>query len=66
MTGDVTVCSECGGKMRILEVVTDPAAIAGFLHGPRAVANLVLAGSAELHRVAPWGELDLAALAGER
>ena len=33
---DVTVCSKCGGKMRILEVVTDPAAIAELLYGARA------------------------------
>jgi hypothetical protein len=33
---DVTVCSKCGGKMRILEVVTDPEAIAELLYGARA------------------------------
>ena len=33
---DVTVCSKCGGKMRILEVVTDPEVIAELLHGARA------------------------------
>jgi len=33
---DVTVCSKCGGRMKILEVVTDPAAIAALLHGARA------------------------------
>ena len=33
---DVTVCSKCGGKMRILEVVTDPEALAELLHGARA------------------------------
>ena len=32
---DVTVCSKCGGKMRILEVVTDPEALAELLHGAR-------------------------------
>gem|GEM_PF-4721611 len=29
---DVTVCSKCGGRMKILEVVTDPAAIARLLY----------------------------------
>ncbi|MEZ5480591.1 MAG: transposase [Thiolinea sp.] len=29
---DVTVCSKCGGKMRILEVVTDPEAITELLY----------------------------------
>ena len=33
---DVTVCSKCGGRMKILEVVTDPGAIAELLHGARA------------------------------
>jgi len=33
---DVTVCSKCGGRMKILEIVTDPAAIARLLHGARA------------------------------
>ena len=33
---DVTVCSKCGGRMKIVEVVTDPAAIAKLLHGARA------------------------------
>jgi len=33
---DVTVCSKCGGRMKILEVVTEPAAIAALLHGARA------------------------------
>ena len=38
---DVTVCSKCCGKMRILEVVAAPAAIAEFLHirGRRGVAH---------------------------
>jgi hypothetical protein len=33
---DVTVCSKCGGRMKIVEVVTDPAALAKLLHGARA------------------------------
>jgi len=33
---DVTVCSKCGGRMKILEVVTDPGAIAELLHRARA------------------------------
>ena len=33
---DVTVCSKCGGRMKVLEVVTDPTAIAALLHGARA------------------------------
>ena len=33
---DVTVCSKCGGRMKILEAVTDPGAIAELLHGARA------------------------------
>jgi len=33
---EATVCSKCGGKMRILEVVTDPEVIAELLHGARA------------------------------
>jgi hypothetical protein len=33
---DVTVCSKCGGRMKILEIVTDPFAIARLLHGARA------------------------------
>jgi hypothetical protein len=33
---DVTVCSKCGGKMRRLEVVTDPESIAELLYGARA------------------------------
>jgi hypothetical protein len=36
----VTVCSKCGGKMRILEVVTGPAAIAELLYGARAPPRL--------------------------
>ncbi|HFE46737.1 MAG TPA: hypothetical protein ENJ18_14790 [Nannocystis exedens] len=32
---DVTVCSKCG-RMKILEVVTDPGAIAELLHGAHA------------------------------
>jgi hypothetical protein len=37
---DVTVCSKCGGKMRIHEVVTDPEAIAELLYGARAPPRL--------------------------
>ena len=33
---DVTVCRKCGGRMRILEVVSDPDDIARVLHGARA------------------------------
>ena len=33
---DVTVCRKCGGRMRILEVVDTPDAIARVLHGARA------------------------------
>ncbi len=33
---DVTVCSKCGGRMKILEVVTDPGTIAERPHGARA------------------------------
>ena len=33
---DVTVCRRCGGRMRILEVVSDPDDIARVLHGARA------------------------------
>ena len=32
---DVTVCSKCGGRMKRLEIVTDPHAIARLLHGAR-------------------------------
>jgi len=31
-----TVCSKCGGRMKVLEIVTDPNAIARLLHGARA------------------------------
>ena len=33
---DVTVCRTCGGRMRILEVVDTPDAVARVLHGARA------------------------------
>jgi hypothetical protein len=33
---DVTVCRKCGGRMRILEVVDAPDAVARVLHGARA------------------------------
>lgn len=33
---DVSVCSRCGGPMRIVRAVTDPDAIAAELHGARA------------------------------
>ena len=33
---DVAVCSKCGGRLKIVEVVTDPAAIAKLQHGARA------------------------------
>jgi hypothetical protein len=33
---DVTVCRKCGGRMRVLEVVSDPDDIARVLHGARA------------------------------
>jgi len=33
---DVTVCRKCGGRMRVLDVVTDPDDIARLLHGARA------------------------------
>ena len=33
---DVTVCRHCGGRMRVLEVVSDPDDIARVLHGARA------------------------------
>src|SRR5690606_6752685 len=33
---DVMVCRKCGGRMRILEVVDTPDAIARVLHGARA------------------------------
>jgi AcrR family transcriptional regulator len=33
---DVTVCRKCGGRMRILEVVGSPDAVARVLHGARA------------------------------
>ena len=32
----VTRCRTCGGRMRVLEVVSDPDAIARILHGARA------------------------------
>src|SRR5690606_29786031 len=35
---DVTVCRACGGRMRILDVVSDPDDIARVLHGARARA----------------------------
>ncbi len=33
---DVTICRKCGGRMRILEVVDTPDAVARVLHGARA------------------------------
>ena len=33
---DITRCRKCGGRMRVLEVVSDPEAIARILHGARA------------------------------
>ncbi|MBK8261258.1 MAG: transposase [Nannocystis sp.] len=33
---DVTVCSKCGGRMKIVEVVSDPQALAELVHGARA------------------------------
>ncbi len=33
---DITRCRRCGGRMRVLEVVSDPDAIARILHGARA------------------------------
>jgi hypothetical protein len=33
---DITRCRKCGGRMRVLEVVSDPDAIARILHGARA------------------------------
>jgi hypothetical protein len=33
---DITRCRTCGGRMRVLEVVSDPDAIARILHGARA------------------------------
>ena len=41
---DVTVCSKCGGRMKILEVVTDPEAITRLLHGARAPPRPCLPG----------------------
>ena len=41
---DVTVCSKCGGRMKILEVVTDPEAITRLLHGARAPPRPCLTG----------------------
>ena len=41
---DVTVCSKCGGRMKILEFVTDPAAIAERPHGARAPPRAYLPG----------------------
>jgi hypothetical protein len=35
---DITRCRKCGGRMRVLEVVSDPDAIARILHGARALA----------------------------
>ena len=32
---DITRCRKCGGRMRVLEVVFDPDAIARILHGAR-------------------------------
>ena len=33
---DITRCRKCGGRMRVLEVVSDADAIARILHGARA------------------------------
>ena len=33
---DITVCRKCGGRMRVLDVVTDQGDIARLLHGARA------------------------------
>ncbi len=33
---DVTRCRKCGGRMRVLEIISDPDAIARILHGARA------------------------------
>jgi hypothetical protein len=44
----VTVCSKCGGKMKILQVVTEPEAIAEFLHGARAPPRPCPPGQLEL------------------
>ena len=33
---DITLCRKCGGRMRVLEVVSDADAIARILHGARA------------------------------
>ena len=32
---DITVCGKCGGPMRVLEAVNEPAKIANLLHGAR-------------------------------
>ena len=45
---DVTVCSKCGGRMKILEVVTDPEAITRLLHGARAPPRPCLPGQLPL------------------
>jgi len=45
---DVTVCSKCGGRMKVLEVVTDPNAIAWLLHGARAPPRPCPPGQLEL------------------
>jgi len=33
---DVPLCHRCGGRVRVLEVISDPDAIARLLHGARA------------------------------
>jgi hypothetical protein len=45
---DVTVCSKCGGRMKVLEVVTDPNAIARLLYGARAPPRPCPPGQLEL------------------
>jgi hypothetical protein len=42
---DITRCRKCGGRMRVLEVVSDPDAIARILHGARAPLRLLLPAS---------------------
>ena|GEM_PF-2916600 len=32
---DITICRKCGGRMRVVEVVSDPDHIARVLHGTR-------------------------------
>ena len=39
---DITRCRKCGGRMRVLEVVSDADAIARILHGARAPLGQVL------------------------